>query len=61
MMRLRLEWKVLDAGQAALVFDQTTWAAFQMVADERGVDTGGMIVEALTSLLGMIVARRNKD
>ena len=41
MMKLNLEWKILDSNQVALIFDKTSWLAFQMTADSRGVDTSG--------------------
>ncbi len=57
MMRLTLQWQVLDKDHVALVFDKATWAAFHLTADTRGVDAGSMIVEALSNLLGPIAAR----
>ena len=61
MMKLNLEWKILDSNQVALIFDKTSWLAFQMTADSRGVDTSEMIIEALVKLLGPVFASRTKD
>ena len=61
MMRLNLEWKIIDRDHVALIFDKPTWALFQSTADSRGVDTGDMIAEAVANLLGPTVARRTKD
>jgi len=58
MLKLSLEWKMLDRDHVALVMDKTTYAAFQSVADARGVDTQDMISEALARLLGTLVATR---
>ena len=58
MLKLNLEWKVLDRDHVALVFDKTTYAAFQSVADARGLDTQNMITEALARLVGTLVATR---
>jgi hypothetical protein len=61
MMKLNLEWKILDGNQVALIFDKPTWLIFQTTADARGLDTGEMIVEALAKLLGPVIARRAED
>jgi hypothetical protein len=58
MLKLNLEWKVLDRDHVALVFDKTTYAAFQSVADSRGLDTQDMISEALARSLGTLLATR---
>jgi len=52
MMRLSLEWTLLDQDHVALVFDKNTWKAFQLVAEDRGLDASEMILEALAKLLG---------
>ena len=61
MMKLNIEWKVLDRDHVALVFDKPTWMAFQTTADSRGLDTQEMIAEALAKLLGPIVAKRSEN
>jgi hypothetical protein len=58
MLKLNLEWKILDRDHVALIFDKTTFAAFQSIADARGLDTQNMISEALARLLGTPVATR---
>ena len=58
MMKLNIEWKLLDRDHVALVFDKPTWMAFQTTADSRGLDTQDMIAEALAKLLGKVMATR---
>jgi hypothetical protein len=58
MLKLNLEWKILDRDHVALIFDKTTYAAFQSIADARGLDTQNMISESLARLLGTPVATR---
>ena len=61
MMKLNLEWKIIDGNRVALIFDKPSWIAFQTTADARGVDTGDMIAEALAKLLGPVIATRSPD
>ena len=61
MMKLSLEWKIIDKQHVALIFDKPTFAVFQQTADTRGVETTDMIVEALVKLLGPIAASPIKD
>ena len=61
MMKLSLEWKLLDHKQVALIFDTATWALLQMTADAKGFNTQDMIVEAVVNLLGPVVARPIQD
>jgi hypothetical protein len=61
MMKLNLQWKMIDRDHVALVFDKPTWMVFQTTADSRGLDTQDMIAEALAKLLGPIVARRSNS
>jgi hypothetical protein len=61
MLKLNLEWKILDDNRVALVFDKTSWLAFQSTADARGVDTCEMIAEAVVKLLGPVIATPSKD
>jgi hypothetical protein len=60
MIRLNLEWKIIDGNHVALVFDKPTWLAFQTTADSRGLDTSEMITEALVKLLGTVMAAPTK-
>lgn len=61
MLKLNLEWKILDPDHVALVMDKKTYMAFQSVADARGLDTQNMITEALARLLGTLVATRSSS
>jgi hypothetical protein len=60
MQKLNLEWKILDGSQVALIFDKTSWLAFQSTADSRGVDTCEMIAAAVVKLLGPVIATPSK-
>jgi len=59
MLKLNLEWRILDPDHVAIVIDKTTYVAFHSVATARGLDTQNMITEALARLLGTPVAARN--
>jgi hypothetical protein len=61
MIRLNLEWKILDDNRVALVFDKTSWVALQTMADSRGLDTSEMITEAVVKLLGPVLGSRAED
>jgi hypothetical protein len=61
MMHLSLEWKVIDKTHVALIFDNTTFAAFQTIADARGIETTDMIAEALAKLLGPVWGTKTTD
>jgi hypothetical protein len=52
MQKLTVEWRILDAGHVALVFDSVTWLAFETTAQRRGKDVQAMITEAVVGLLG---------
>jgi hypothetical protein len=52
MRQLKLEWPMFESGEIALVFDEPTWAAFERAAQDRGRETGAMIVASLAGLLG---------
>ena len=56
--KLSLEWKVLDGGHAALVFDLGTWRIYESVAAERGTNAQAMITRAVADLLGTVLAER---
>ena len=60
-MRINLKWKIIDESHVALIFDRSTFAAFQIIADARGVEPTDMIAEALAKLLGPVVATRSGD
>ena len=38
-----------------MIFDNSTWKVFQMIAENRGTDAKAMILEAVTELLGTVV------
>ncbi len=57
MQKLCLEWKVLDQDHVALIFDKPTFAAFQLVAETKGIEPTEMISEAVVGLLGIIMLR----
>ena len=61
MLKLNIEWKILDRDHVALVFDKPTRTIFQTTADSRSTNTQSMILEALAKLLGPIVARRSEN
>jgi hypothetical protein len=61
MMKLNIEWKLLDRDHVALVFDKPTWMISQTTADQRGLDTQQMIAEALAKLLGPLVAKHGDN
>ena len=56
--KLSLEWRVLDEGHAALVFDRDTWRLYEHVAVERGTDAQNMITKAVAALLGTVLFER---
>jgi hypothetical protein len=43
LVKLNLKWKIIDSDRVALLFDKPTFAAFQIVADARGVETTGRV------------------
>ncbi|HTT83349.1 MAG TPA: hypothetical protein VMF67_07695 [Rhizomicrobium sp.] len=61
MQKIGLEWRVLDRDHVALVFDKTSFKAFQDVADQLGVETTDMIANAVVKVLGPVVAARFSD
>jgi len=52
MEKLTLEWRILDRGHVALVFDTAAWKLFEATAAARRCDTSEMIAETVTKLLG---------
>ena len=61
MLKLNIEWKILDRDHVALVLDKPTWAIFQTTAEQRGLDTQEMIAEALAKLLGPVMAKHGDN
>ena len=58
MTKLKFEWKILNRNQVALIFDQHAFAAFQSVAESRGVETTDLITNAIVKLLGPVLSAR---
>ena len=61
MLRFKLEWRVIDRNNIALVFHKDTFAMFRSIADKRGVETTDMIAAHLMKLLGPVIATKAQD
>jgi len=59
MDSITLSWQLLDEDHVALVFDSAAFAAFQMLAQTRGMEPEEMIGEALAGLFGIIRTARH--
>ena len=58
MLKLKLEWKIIDRNQVSLTFDSTAWLLLQEKADARSMETTTMVAEAIANLLGPVVATK---
>jgi hypothetical protein len=61
MMKLSIEWRILDGKKVALIFDPPTWAMLQLIADERGISAKHLVSEAIAKLFGSVVGTRERD
>jgi hypothetical protein len=61
MIKLNLEWQLIDGNRVALIFDKSSWMAFQTTAETRGIETTDMISEAVVKLLGPAVMGPVRD
>jgi hypothetical protein len=59
MITLNLEWKIIDKGRIALLFDKPTYSSFQTVDDTRGLETTDLIARTLAELLGPVIGTRS--
>jgi hypothetical protein len=53
--KLTLEWTVFENGVRALVFDATTWAAFEKSAQAQGKNAQQLISTAVAASLGTLM------
>lgn len=58
MLKLKLEWKIINRDQVSLIFDTSTWLLLQDKANARGMETTTMVAEAIANLLGPVVATK---
>ena len=55
MQKLSLGWATLPDDHMALVFDNPTWQALQMIAERRGTNAKAMVLGAVGELFGTVV------
>jgi hypothetical protein len=60
-MRLNLEWQILAADHAALIFGKPPQTVFQSTAALWGIDPSDMTTAAIAKLRGPIMARCAQD